>query len=81
MGIAPNDLYIKIVKKTDINFDKLELYSDTGITKLHDRGKDKISKHAVGAGYKCDFKIYEMKKIEIIEDVQKEFEKIFKIVY
>ena len=79
LGIAPNDLYIKFIQKTDIDFDRLELKSDTGITRLHNRGKDNTSENATGAGYKCDFKIHEMKKVEIIEDIKKEFERVFQI--
>lgn len=78
LGIAPNDLYIKIVKKKDIDFKKQELTSDTGITKLHNRGKYNMENKATGAGYKCDFKIFEMKKVSTIQDVKEEFEKHFK---
>ncbi|MDR2526388.1 MAG: hypothetical protein LBC92_00750 [Rickettsiales bacterium] len=77
-GIAPNDLYVKIVKKEDIDFNKLELRSDTGITKLHNRGKDNTENKATGAGYKCDFKIFEMKKVSTMQDIKYEFEKHFK---
>lgn len=77
LGIAPNDLYIKFVRKSDIHFDDLQLLSDTGITRLHNRGKDGTSKNATGAGYKCDLKISEMKKILSYQDVKKEFEKVF----
>jgi hypothetical protein len=77
LGIAPNDLYIKIVRKEDIDFDNLQLHSDTGVTKLHNRGKDNTKDNATGAGYKCDFKIHEMKKILTLKDIQNEFEKYF----
>lgn len=77
LGIAPNNLYIKFVRKTDIDFDKQILYSDTGETHLHNRGKDGTTKNATGAGYKCDFKIFEMKEVFSINDIKNEFEKVF----
>ena len=77
LGIAPNDLYIKFVKKSDIDFDNLRLHSDTGETHLHCRGKDGTNKRATGAGYKCDFKLAEMIKITTLDDIKNEFEKVF----
>lgn len=78
LGIAPNDLYIKFVKKSDIDFDNLRLHSDTGETHLHCRGKDNdADANATGAGYKCTLKIIEMKKVETLEDIKNEFERVF----
>ncbi len=78
LGIAPNNLYIKFVRKTDINFDTQILVSDMGVVHLHNRGKDNLNKNATGAGYKCDFKITDMKEITKIDDIKNEFERVFK---
>jgi hypothetical protein len=77
LGIAPNNLYIKFIKKSDIDFDNLVVHSSTGTTRLHNRGKDGTNKRATGAGYKCDFKLTEMKKVETLEEIRKAFEKVF----
>ena len=77
LGIAPNDLYIKFIKKSDIDFDNLVVKSNTGITHLHNRGKDEKKEKATGAGYKCDFKISEMKEIKTLDDIKNEFERVF----
>ena len=58
LGITPNDLYIKFVKKKDIDF-----------SKLHNRGE-----RGTGRGYKWDFKIPDMIKVEALEDIKTEFE-------
>ena len=61
LGITPNDLYIKFVKKEDIDF-----------STLHNRGK-----RGTGRGYKWDFKIKDMIKVNTLEDIKTEFEKQF----
>ena len=77
LGIAPNDLYIKMIKKKDIDFDNLILKTETGDIHLHNRGKDNSSKNATGAGFKCDFRPENMIKVKTLEDIKKEFEKQF----
>lgn len=61
LGIAPDTLYIKFIKQSAIDFDK-----------LHNRGK-----RGTGAGYKWDFKIEDYTEIKIIDDVFIEYQKIF----
>lgn len=77
LGVAPNDLYVKFIRKKDIDFENEIVHSYTGITHLHNRGKDNSTKNATGAGYKCDFKIKEMIKVKTLNEIKIEFEKIF----
>ena len=61
IGVTPNQLYIKFIKKTDIDF-----------SKLHDRGT-----RQTGRGFKWDLKYSDMISINNLEDIKKEFEKHF----
>ncbi|MBW7954310.1 hypothetical protein H3C61_00655 [Candidatus Gracilibacteria bacterium] len=61
LGITPNELYIKFIKKDEINFEK-----------LHNRGE-----RGTGRGYKWDLKKDEMIKVSKLEDIKNEFEKSF----
>lgn len=61
IGIAPNKIYIKCVKQTDINFDD-----------LHNREEAKT-----GAGYKWDFKPEEMTEIQTTEELFQIFKSTF----
>lgn len=61
VGLAPDSLYLKCIK-----------YSDIPFAKLHNREKAKT-----GAGYKWDFKESEMELIETPEDVWEIFKKNF----
>lgn len=63
LGIAPNHLYVKMVKYEDIQFHK-----------LHNR-----KKASTGAGFKWDFKAEEMILITTTDDVINEFEKVFNV--
>ncbi|WP_199749280.1 hypothetical protein [Brachyspira pilosicoli] len=65
LGVTPNDLYIKFVKKDDIPFDK-----------LHNRAEKKT-----GKGYKWDFKLNDMIKISSLDDVKNEFENHFSDIF
>lgn len=62
LGIKPNDLCIKFIKQSDIKFHQ-----------LHDRGKA-----GTGAGYKWDFKENDMLIVKNIQQIKKEFLKVFK---
>ncbi|GMO57647.1 MAG: hypothetical protein Ta2D_03410 [Rickettsiales bacterium] len=66
LGITPNQLYIKFMKKNDIDF-----------SKLHNRGNDNNGKKATGAGYKYDLKEKDMLKVKSLKDIENEFEKQF----
>ena len=59
LGVAPEQLFVKFVKKDDIPFDE-----------LHNREQAKT-----GRGWKWDFKLGEMTPVDSLEDIQKEFEK------
>jgi hypothetical protein len=61
LGITPNQLYIKFILKSEIDFGK-----------LHNRGK-----RETGKGYKWDFKIKDMMEISNLKDIQNEFERKF----
>ena len=61
LGIEPNQLRIKFIKKEDIDF-----------SKLHNRGK-----RGTGANYKWDFKKEEYKIVNTLEDIRIEFNYIF----
>jgi hypothetical protein len=61
LGIKPNQLLIKFIKKDDIPFDK-----------LHNRGE-----RGTGRGYKWDFKEKDMLQINTLDDIKAEFEKCF----
>jgi len=63
LGVAPNDLYIKFVRKDNIPFHI-----------LHNREKRKT-----GRGYKWDFKVSDMVAINELDDIKREFEKHFKL--
>jgi hypothetical protein len=78
LWIAPNQLYIRFIKMTDIDFKNLKVYTiDWKIMNLHNRWKDNMGKKATWAGYKCDFKEKEMIKVDNLEDIKNEFEKVF----
>lgn len=62
LGIKPNDLCIKFIKQSDIEFDKLHNRGDAG----------------TGAGYKWDFKENDMLIIKNIEQIKEEFVRVFK---
>jgi hypothetical protein len=64
LGVTPNDLYIKFVRKENIPFDK-----------LHNRGK-----RGTGRGYKWDFKETDMTKVTSLQDIKNEFEDNFKFI-
>ena len=64
LGVTPNDLYIKFIKKEDIPFDT-----------LHNREERKT-----GRGYKWDFKLPDMIKVNSLEDIKTEFEKHFQFL-
>lgn len=77
LGIAPNDLYVFFIKVKDIDFENGIIERDSTILHLHNRGKDGTDKKATGAGYKCNFKIENMVRIESLNDLKIEFEKAF----
>ncbi len=77
LGIAPNDLYIRFIKKTDIDFEKQILNIDGIKIKLHHRAKDNTAEKATGAGYKMDFTLQQMIAVKSLQDIKAEFEKCF----
>ena len=80
LGVAPDSLYFRCLKKDNFNFDKLEVRAINGefLTHLHNRGNDDTGKKATGAGYKCDFKLKDMIELTSLLVFQNEFEKYFK---
>ena len=78
LGIAPNKLYIRFIKQSDIDFENKTLKIDNLKIKLHHRAKDNdLNAKATGAGYKLDLKIREMIEVNVLEDIEREFEKYF----
>jgi len=77
LGIAPNSLHVRFIKKTDIDFVNEFLSIDNLKIKLHHRAKDDTDKKATGAGYKLDFKLKDMIEVKSLNDIQVEFEKSF----
>ena len=78
LGIGPNNLYVKFIKKNDINFDEQILIVNDQKIKLHHRAKDNdANKKATGAGYKLDFNINQMLEVKTLDDIKSEFEKNF----
>ena len=77
LGVAPNDLYMYCIKKSRIDFNKQKIKHNGIEIHLHNRGNDEKSKTATGAGYKCDFKLSQMKKIDKLSDIKKIFEDEF----
>ncbi len=61
LGLAPDNLYIKFIRTADIPFEK-----------LHNREKAKT-----GRGYKWDLKEHEMIKVFSLNEIKKEYEKVF----
>lgn len=61
LGVTPNNLYIKFVKKSEIDF-----------SKLHNRGE-----RGTGTGHKWNFKTSDMVKIESLNDIKEEFKRVF----
>lgn len=80
LGIAPNNIYVRIVKKNDIDFDnlKLSLDSEDDCIHLHNRGKYNKKDRVTGAGYKCDFKKEKMIEVKTLTDIKIEFDKKLK---
>lgn len=81
LGVTPNELYFRCLRKSDINFDSLEVRTieNNLIAHLHNRGKDEINKRATGSGYKCDIKLKDMVRVSLMYELQSEFEKYFKL--
>lgn len=61
LGVTPNELYINFFLKSEIDF-----------TKLHDR-----KGRGTGSGHKWDFKVNDMIKVQTLNDIKKEFLKVF----
>lgn len=77
LGIAPNDIYVYFIKMNNIDFDNNLINHNDKVIHLHNRGKDGTGNNATGAGYKCDFKLEQMIKVNSLEDLKAEFEKEF----
>ena len=77
LGIAPNDIYMYCIKVENIDFEGGVIDHNGVHVNLHNRGKDGMEGHATGAGYKCDLKPEQMRKISDISELKEEFEKEF----
>lgn len=77
LGIAPNDIYMYCIKIENIDFDNQKIDHNGVHVNLHNRGRDGLEGRATGAGYKCDLKPEQMRKISTLSDLQDEFEKEF----
>lgn len=77
LGIAPNDIYMYCIKIENIDFDNERIDHNGVKINLHNRGRDGLDKNATGAGYKCDLKPEQMRKISTLSELQEEFEKEF----
>lgn len=77
LGIAPNDIYMYCIKTENIDFDNQKIDHNGVHVNLHNRGRDGLEGRATGAGYKCDLKPEQMRKITTLADLQEEFEKEF----
>lgn len=77
LGIAPNDIYMYCIKIENIDFDNQKIDHNGVHVNLHNRGRDGLEVRATGAGYKCDLKPEQMRKISTLSDLQDEFEKEF----
>ena len=75
LGIAPNDIYMYCIKVGNIDFDNQKIDHNGVCVNLHNRGKDGLDDNATGAGYKCDLKPEQMRKIS--HDLKEEFEREF----
>lgn len=49
---------------------------DDKILNIHRRGKDNVSERATGPGYKVDFKLHDLKKVSLIEEIILVFEEM-----
>lgn len=77
LGVAPNDIYMYCIKVENIDFENKKIDHNGVNVNLHNRGKDGTIDNATGAGYKCDLKPDQMKKISNLSDLKEEFEKEF----
>jgi len=77
LGIAPNDIYMYCIKIGNIDFDNKKIDHNGVHVNLHNRGRDGLTERATGAGYKCDLKPEQMRKISTLSELQDEFEKEF----
>ena len=77
LGIAPNDIYMYCIKIENIDFDNQKIDYNGVHVNLHNRGRDGLEGRATGAGYKCDLKPEQMRKISSLSDLKDEFEKEF----
>ena len=77
LGIEPNDIYMYCIKIENIDFDNQKIDHNGVHVNLHNRGRDGLEGRATGAGYKCDLKPEQMRKISTLSDLQDEFEKEF----
>ena len=77
LGIAPNDIYMYCIKVENIDFDNQVIDHNGVHVNLHNRGRDGLEGRATGAGYKCDLKPEQMKKISNLSELQVEFEREF----
>lgn len=77
LGIAPNDIYMYCIKIENIDFENQKINHNGANINIHNRGKSGLQGNATGAGFKCDFRPEQMRKIKTIEDLKEEFEKEF----
>lgn len=77
LGIAPNDIYMYCIKIENIDFEEAKIDHNGVKVHLYNRGKEGLNSKATGAGYKCDLKPEQMKKITKLSDLKYEFEKEF----
>lgn len=77
LGVAPNDIYMYCVKVEKIDFDNKFIERDGVRISLHNRGRNGTGERATGAGYKCNLRPDQMRKISSISELKEEFEKEF----
>lgn len=77
LGIAPNDIYMYCIKVENIDFENQRINHNGLRVNLHNRGRDGLESRATGAGYKCDLKPSQMRRIITLSDLQEMFENEF----
>lgn len=77
LGIAPNDIYMYCIKVENIDFENQVIDHNGVHVNLHNRGRDGLEERATGAGYKCDLKPEQMRKISNLSELHEEIEREF----
>lgn len=93
LDISPNDIYLTFIHNLDFEFGlerpkktkkgyKIIKYGvfvlNNKIINCHFRGKDNSDEKATGAGYKVDFKLKDLEKVNSLEEINLSFQKCIK---